>query len=164
MTTPTSSVLKAPTSCYDPVHNIDPPTPLRPVTALSQIRRFFFSFLTLLLRLVRLIRQPFDELVGLLSERDRLLLFKKPQQTEKIYPPVAQTKRFKKKTLILDLDETLVHSGNRPWNQRQLYANAAGGFQVEVWVDGVALLYYVAKRPHVEYFLEKVLWLGRAVG
>ncbi|KAG0237502.1 Nuclear envelope morphology protein 1 [Actinomortierella wolfii] len=54
----------------------------------------------------------------------------------------------KKKTLVLDLDETLIHSTSR--------GSRSQGFMVEVLVDHHACLYYVYKRPHVDYFLKKV--------
>ncbi|KAF9973571.1 Nuclear envelope morphology protein 1 [Actinomortierella ambigua] len=54
----------------------------------------------------------------------------------------------KKKTLVLDLDETLIHSTSR--------GSRSPGFMVEVLVDHHACLYYVYKRPHVDYFLKKV--------
>eukprot|EP01103_Thecamoeba_quadrilineata_P011648 TRINITY_DN2821_c0_g2_i2.p1 TRINITY_DN2821_c0_g2~~TRINITY_DN2821_c0_g2_i2.p1 ORF type:complete len:233 (-),score=25.53 TRINITY_DN2821_c0_g2_i2:174-872(-) len=54
----------------------------------------------------------------------------------------------KRKTLVLDLDETLVHS---------TVTNEDGhDFQVEVCINGTYSVFYVFKRPHVDYFLEKV--------
>ncbi|EGG23322.1 dullard-like phosphatase domain containing protein [Cavenderia fasciculata] len=53
-----------------------------------------------------------------------------------------------KKTLILDLDETLVHSTLTPVNHHHLTVN--------VTVEDVACTFYVIKRPHVDYFLERV--------
>ncbi|EMR10299.1 hypothetical protein PNEG_01560 [Pneumocystis murina B123] len=53
------------------------------------------------------------------------------------------------KTLILDLDETLIHSlvkGGR----------IATGHMVEVMLGKHAILYYVHKRPHCDNFLKKV--------
>ena len=75
------------------------------------------------------------------------------------------------KTLVLDLDETLVHSTSRP-----LRAHAGGGIfsmgglgfgfgekrgreaghMVEVVLGGRCTLYHVYKRPFVDYFLRKV--------
>ena len=59
-------------------------------------------------------------------------------------PLMAKTK----KTLILDLDETLIHSTSRGTQNYD--------FVVEVEVDGRACLYYVYKRPHVDFFLQQV--------
>jgi len=78
------------------------------------------------------------------------------------------------KTLILDLDETLIHSTSRPIS----YAASAGGgmlglsggllggrgkrregHTVEVVLNGRSTTYHVYKRPHVDHFLKKV---GRA--
>ncbi|KAF9303461.1 Nuclear envelope morphology protein 1 [Mortierella antarctica] len=54
----------------------------------------------------------------------------------------------RKKTLVLDLDETLIHSTSR--------GSRSQGYMVEVIVDRHACLYFVYKRPHVDYFLKKV--------
>lgn len=76
------------------------------------------------------------------------------------------------KTLILDLDETLIHSTSRPIS----YAASAGGgllglsfgglvggrsrrregHTVEVVLNGRSTTYHVYKRPHVDHFLKKV--------
>ena len=73
------------------------------------------------------------------------------------------------KTLVLDLDETLIHSTTRP-----LYPSGGGGglmgfgglvgygrrgksgHMVEVVMNGRSTLYHVYKRPFVDYFLRKV--------
>ena len=74
-----------------------------------------------------------------------------------------------RKTLILDLDETLIHSTSRPMS----YSASAGGgmlgfgglfgggkrregHAVEVILRGRSTMYHVYKRPHVDYFLKKV--------
>ncbi|KAJ2706941.1 Nuclear envelope morphology protein 1 [Coemansia spiralis] len=53
-----------------------------------------------------------------------------------------------KKTLVLDLDETLIHSSPQ--------GSYRAHHRIEVVIDKVACLYYVYKRPHVDYFLRKV--------
>lgn len=57
--------------------------------------------------------------------------------------------RLEKKILVLDLDETLIHSS----------AHSSKGFDqmIEVFVDKLPRLYYVFKRPNVDYFLKKVI-------
>lgn len=52
------------------------------------------------------------------------------------------------KTLVLDLDETLVHSTSK--SSRNYDA------MIEVLVGKSSCLYYVFKRPHVDLFLKKV--------
>jgi CTD nuclear envelope phosphatase 1 len=67
------------------------------------------------------------------------------------------------KTLVLDLDETLIHSTSRPlsaqggWGfgslgKRQIPA----GRMVEVVLNGKSTLYHVYKRPFVDFFLRTV--------
>ncbi|ODQ54249.1 hypothetical protein SAICODRAFT_55049 [Saitoella complicata NRRL Y-17804] len=58
-------------------------------------------------------------------------------------------KNPKKKTLVLDLDETLIHSYVRG-------GRMSSGHMVEVKLAKHAILYYVHKRPHCDYFLKKV--------
>ncbi|KAL2920375.1 Nuclear envelope morphology protein 1 [Polyrhizophydium stewartii] len=53
----------------------------------------------------------------------------------------------RKKTLVLDLDETLIHSTSR--------GSRRYDFMVEVLIDKHVCLYYVYKRPHVDLFLRK---------
>eukprot|EP00658_Telonema_sp_P-2_P059410 TRINITY_DN482_c0_g1_i1.p1 TRINITY_DN482_c0_g1~~TRINITY_DN482_c0_g1_i1.p1 ORF type:complete len:248 (+),score=55.76 TRINITY_DN482_c0_g1_i1:281-1024(+) len=50
--------------------------------------------------------------------------------------------------LVLDLDETLVHSSFQP--------TAVFDFQIQVQIEGMCHDVYVAKRPHVDEFLERV--------
>jgi CTD nuclear envelope phosphatase 1 len=72
------------------------------------------------------------------------------------------------KTLVLDLDETLIHSTSRPipwqgpsgssllslgsFGQR----NKGAGHMVEVVLGGRSTLYHVYKRPFVDFFLRTV--------
>ena len=87
-------------------------------------------------------------------------------------PRPHQTPFHHQKTLILDLDETLIHSTSRPMS----YAASAGGgllglsfgglfggrrsrregHTVEVVLNGRSTTYYVYKRPYVDHFLKKV--------
>jgi len=55
---------------------------------------------------------------------------------------------LKRKTLILDLDETLVHSTIQPVTHHHIV--------VEVVIDTMPCTFYVIKRPHVDTFLKKV--------
>lgn len=54
-----------------------------------------------------------------------------------------------RKTLILDLDETLIHSLSKG-------GKMSSGHMVEVKLGTHAILYYIHKRPHCDLFLEKV--------
>ncbi|KAJ9089740.1 Nuclear envelope morphology protein 1 [Entomophthora muscae] len=56
--------------------------------------------------------------------------------------------RLEKKWLVLDLDETLIHSTSK--------GSKTHDHMVEVLIDKHACLYYVYRRPHVDYFLRKV--------
>ncbi|KYQ93731.1 dullard-like phosphatase domain containing protein [Tieghemostelium lacteum] len=63
-------------------------------------------------------------------------------------PNFLLSKPSSKKTLILDLDETLVHSTLKPITHHHLTVN--------VVIEDVDCTFYVIKRPHVDTFLEKV--------
>ena len=63
------------------------------------------------------------------------------------------------KTLVLDLDETLIHSTSRPLPApgiRGLFGARRAAHTVEVVMGGRSTLYHVYKRPFVDYFLRKV--------
>ncbi len=53
-----------------------------------------------------------------------------------------------KKTLLLDLDETLIHSTVKP--------ASAYHYQVDIFLDNGYCIFYVFKRPHVDFFLQQV--------
>lgn len=60
----------------------------------------------------------------------------------------------RRKKLVVDLDETLIHSASRSTS----HSNSSQGHMVEVRfaISGVSTLYYVHKRPHCDVFLSKV--------
>ncbi|KAH7887796.1 NLI interacting factor-like phosphatase-domain-containing protein [Phlebopus sp. FC_14] len=66
------------------------------------------------------------------------------------------------KTLVLDLDETLIHSTSKPLSHSTGGLGFLGlgrrskGHTVEVVLGGRSTLYHVYKRPFVDYFLRKV--------
>jgi CTD nuclear envelope phosphatase 1 len=66
------------------------------------------------------------------------------------------------KTLVLDLDETLIHSTSKPIGHLSSSSRLLGfgrrnkGHTVEVVLGGRSTLYHVYKRPFVDYFLRKV--------
>lgn len=66
------------------------------------------------------------------------------------------------KTLVLDLDETLIHSTSKPIGHLSSSSGLLGfgrrnkGHTVEVVLGGRSTLYHVYKRPFVDYFLRKV--------
>ncbi|EGG16552.1 dullard-like phosphatase domain containing protein [Cavenderia fasciculata] len=66
---------------------------------------------------------------------------------EALLPP-PHAKHLNKKTLVLDLDETLVHSSFKP------VANP--DFVVPVEIEGIIHQVFVVKRPHVDEFLRAV--------
>ena len=79
---------------------------------------------------------------------------------------VRKTPLHLPKTLVLDLDETLIHSTSRPMDCGASSGiisslgfsrrNKGAGHTVEVVLGGRSTLYHVYKRPFVDYFLRKV--------
>lgn len=67
-----------------------------------------------------------------------------PQKTL-LSPPAPHLRD--RKCLVLDLDETLVHSSFKPVPEAD--------FLVPVEIDGVVYQVYVSKRPHVDAFLKR---------
>ena len=101
-----------------------------------------------------------------------------PASTSRSATPVLNAKKstfhLVPKTLVLDLDETLIHSTSRPitwqgssgllslgsFGQR----NKGAGHMVEVVMGGRSTLYHVYKRPFVDFFLRTVrLYLSKLV-
>ncbi|MEE6467436.1 hypothetical protein FKM82_007236 [Ascaphus truei] len=62
--------------------------------------------------------------------------------------PELQLSDYGKKCVVIDLDETLVHSSFKPINNAD--------FIVPVEIDGTIHQVYVLKRPHVDEFLQKM--------
>ena len=88
-------------------------------------------------------------------------------------PPISQhpprpTPFHYQKTLVLDLDETLIHSTSRPFTNFSHSPSSLFGLKafrrgsvgnshtVEVILGGKSTTYHVYKRPFVDYFLRKV--------
>jgi len=72
------------------------------------------------------------------------LILKAPWTTNELLPPQT-TKQKAKKCLILDLDETLVHSS---------FHSVDCDFEIPVDIEGIVRTIYVAKRPHVDEFMK----------
>ena len=82
------------------------------------------------------------------------------------HPHLRKTPFHLPKTLVLDLDETLIHSTSRPMTGHGTGGtgllglggrrNKGAGHMVEVILNGRSTLYHVYKRPFVDYFLRKV--------
>lgn len=70
------------------------------------------------------------------------------QRPQKHLLPQVRVQDMHKKCMVIDLDETLVHSSFKP------IANA--DFIVPVEIDGTVHQVYVLKRPHVDEFLRKM--------
>jgi len=70
-----------------------------------------------------------------------------PGKTKYLMAPMAPEMKGRK-TLVLDLDETLVHSSFRPV--------PGPDFIISIELDGVTHRVYVQKRPGVDHFLEEM--------
>ncbi|SCZ87285.1 BZ3500_MvSof-1268-A1-R1_Chr2-2g04751 [Microbotryum saponariae] len=75
--------------------------------------------------------------------------------TPSIPKPPTQPPRLTPKVLVLDLDETLIHSTSRPYASSRKSAGLKVRL-VEVVLEGRSTVYTVYKRPWVDYFLRKV--------
>lgn len=104
-----------------------------------------------------------DEQIALLKQ-EKLIAnhIKTPTASKYILPPPPRLfplsrnpeKRRRKKTLLLDLDETLIHSLSRG-TPRSL-GSSGSCHMIELKVNNVATLYYVYKRPFCDFFLKEV--------
>ncbi|KAI8775731.1 carboxy-terminal domain RNA polymerase II polypeptide A small phosphatase 1-like isoform X3 [Biomphalaria glabrata] len=68
--------------------------------------------------------------------------------SDKYLLPTVRHQDMNKKCIVIDLDETLVHSSFKPINNAD--------FIVPVEIDGTVHQVYVLKRPHVDEFLQKM--------
>lgn len=74
--------------------------------------------------------------------------YKKLQKPE--YQPYLRRRNDKKRTIFLDLDETLVHSTMEP----PIRVNV--DFMVRIKIEGAVIPMFVVKRPGVTEFLERI--------
>ncbi|KAI5907230.1 Nuclear envelope morphology protein 1 [Candida parapsilosis] len=74
---------------------------------------------------------------------------------QRLYPLSRNPQRKrKKKVLILDLDETLIHSLSR--GGPRTFNPASKSKMIEIKLNNVSSLYYVHKRPYCDYFLTQI--------
>ena len=97
------------------------------------------------------------------SRRSSINLFTRHKDKATTSKTLQQVNLLKPKTLILDLDETLIHSTNRLGGLANINSSAktwgTGSLSVrlvEVVLDGKSVVYHVYKRPWVDHFLKKV--------
>ena len=83
-----------------------------------------------------------------------LFIKQQRQQTTATHNQIA-LQYYKGKTLVLDLDETLVHSVRLGTTESNVSASIKKK-TIEVTSDKQSILYEVYKRPHVDFFLATV--------
>ncbi|XP_025769459.1 CTD small phosphatase-like protein [Puma concolor] len=91
---------------------------------------------------------PLVEENGGLQKGDQRQVIPIPSPPAKYLLPEATVLDYGKKCVVIDLDETLVHSSFKP------ISNA--DFIVPVEIDGTIHQVYVLKRPHVDEFLQRM--------
>jgi len=62
----------------------------------------------------------------------------------------------KRKILVLDLDETLIHSYHDGMVRQMVQPGTPPNFVLKVVIDRHPVRFFVHKRPHVDYFLEVI--------
>ena len=62
----------------------------------------------------------------------------------------------KRKVLVLDLDETLIHSFHDGVARQTVKPGTPPDFILKVTIDRHPVRFFVHKRPHVDFFLEMV--------
>lgn len=72
----------------------------------------------------------------------------------RLFPRSRNPEKKRKKVLVLDLDETLIHSLSRG-TPRSL-GSSGSCHMIELKVNSVATLYYVYKRPFCDFFLKEI--------
>lgn len=72
---------------------------------------------------------------------------------QRLFPLVRNPQKIKRKTLVLDLDETLIHSLSQG-SPRTLTNNNSS--VIEIKLNNIATLYHVHKRPYCDFFLKEI--------
>ncbi|XP_068091216.1 CTD small phosphatase-like protein isoform X1 [Hyperolius riggenbachi] len=90
---------------------------------------------------------PVEENGGI-QKGDHMQVITIPSPPAKYLLPELKVCDYGKKCVVIDLDETLVHSSFKPINNAD--------FIVPVEIDGTVHQVYVLKRPHVDEFLQKM--------
>ncbi|KAK6203483.1 HAD-like domain-containing protein [Scheffersomyces amazonensis] len=75
---------------------------------------------------------------------------------QRLYPLIRNPQKRKRKTLILDLDETLIHSLSRGSPRSFSSTSSYAPKMIEIKLNNMATLYYVHKRPYCDYFLQEI--------
>nr|NP_001285516.1 dullard, isoform C [Drosophila melanogaster]AHN59986.1 dullard, isoform C [Drosophila melanogaster] len=69
-----------------------------------------------------------------------------------------------RKTLVLDLDETLIHSHHNAMPRNTVKPGTPHDFTVKVTIDRNPVRFFVHKRPHVDYFLDVIFIIDNSPG
>lgn len=87
------------------------------------------------------------------DEKKRIRQFDNRSITPDTLLSIKQRNLMKRKVLILDLDETLVHSTPiEPFPQFvHLYQ-----YSIDIYIDNTQCTFYVSERPHLKEFMRKV--------
>lgn len=110
-----------------------------------------------------LVKSGIDEKTELLKQEMIMAnRVKLPTASKYILPPPPRLfplsrnpeKKRRKKTLILDLDETLIHSLSR--GAPRSLGSSSSCHMIELKVNNMATLYYVYKRPFCDFFLREI--------
>ncbi|BFG04269.1 CTD nuclear envelope phosphatase 1 [Drosophila madeirensis] len=144
-----------------PAANVDALPALPPSSMLLSFRDELYSALRRLMAFVVATTQEF-------FRPSRYITYKEVPPSDVC---AAQLQRVPRKTLVLDLDETLLHSSyidpetNEYVGGSQVPANAVPDYELLLLIDGTEpILFRVYKRPHVDLFLDHVSkWYDLAI-
>jgi Dullard-like phosphatase family protein len=73
---------------------------------------------------------------------------KRIHQKFQLFKPISTKNLNRKKMLVLDLDETLIHSSLKKLKKYD--------FTISMYIDNRVSTFYVAERPHLHKFMEEV--------
>ncbi len=68
----------------------------------------------------------------------------------------------RRKILVLDLDETLIHSHHDGVIRQTVKPGTPPDFVLKVTIDRHPVRFFVHKRPHVDFFLD-VVWINQRI-
>ncbi|OAV96031.1 hypothetical protein, variant [Puccinia triticina 1-1 BBBD Race 1] len=151
-------------SSYNPYRHLIRLLPVRLGIKLYILVRKFLSLFGLQLPSHDSSPTPTEKTVEEKPPRPQLLSLMWSKFTPKSTAVKVRELPRRNKTLVLDLDETLIHStsrlggigGGKSWSNQ---SNTSAGLKVrvvEVVLDGRIVVYHVYKRPWVDFFLKTV--------
>ncbi|CAG0914795.1 unnamed protein product [Notodromas monacha] len=122
--------------------------------------RAMFQYLQLGLRGITLFIAKIYHIISFAIRRETRVIYQHQAVRYDLYPlsPITRHRLslVKRKVMVLDLDETLIHSHHEGVIRQTVKPGTPPDFSLRVVIDLHPVRFFVHKRPHVDYFLDIV--------